>query len=227
MGRVFLSHNHLDKPFVRMIAEDIKASGLQIWLDEVELKVGDSLILRIAKAIGDAAHVVAFLSKNSLGSKWVEKELSIATTLGINGNRVIVLPLLLGEIKTEDIPTFLIDQLYADFRRPERYDSAFRDLLRRLKPRAIPEKILTIDAHRKNQLIAQSEDPFMRKWMIEYLIAATQQRADPTERHWAYLTLAELGGERVTEAIQNGLSDGNEFARSGAVAAWRFLGRSD
>ena len=226
MGRVFLSHNHSDKPFVRMLATDIKASGIKIWLDEVELKVGDSLILRISEALGEADYVVAFLSTNSVRSNWVKKELAIATTLGINGNRVTVLPLLLGEIQDRDIPPFLADQLYADFRQPEQYDSSFRELLRRLKPRAFPEKILTVDTYRKDQLIEYASDPFMRDWVINYLVGTVNQRADPTERYWGYTTLGELGGIEAEQAVQKGLSDANEFARSGAVEAWRHMGHS-
>ena len=215
MGRIFLSHNHLDKPFVRMLKTDIEASGIRIWLDEVELKVGDSLILRMAEAIDKADYVVAFLSRNSIKSNWVKKELAIATSLGINGNRVKVLPLLLGEIQDQDIPAFLVDQLYADFRQPGQYDLSLRELLRRLKPRAVPEKILVIDAYRKDQLVLNAGNPLMRNWVIDYLVEMVPQRVDPTERYWGYVALREIGGDKAERALQKGLSDDNTFARLG------------
>ena len=43
---IFLSHNYRDKPFVRTLAQDLSAMGVRVWLDEAELKVGDSLITR-------------------------------------------------------------------------------------------------------------------------------------------------------------------------------------
>jgi hypothetical protein len=223
MGRVFLSHNHADKPFVRLLAADVKALGVQIWLDELELKPGDSLILSISKAIGAADYVLAFLSPHSIKSNWVTKELAVATTLGINGNRIIVIPLLLRGLESNDIPMFLIDQLYVDFRQPSQYDSSFKELLRRLKPRALPEKTLSLDTFRKDVLVAQAQFPGMREWVINYLITTLPRRTDPTERYWSYIALGEIGGDEASNTIQLSLSDSNEFARRGAHEAWRRL----
>ncbi|WHW57110.1 toll/interleukin-1 receptor domain-containing protein [Salmonella enterica] len=39
---VFLSHNHNDKPFVRKLARDLENHGVRYWLDETEMKIGDS-----------------------------------------------------------------------------------------------------------------------------------------------------------------------------------------
>lgn len=224
MGRVFLSHNHADKPFVRLLAADIEASGVNVWLDEMELRAGDSLVLRISEALGAADYVLAFLSPHSIQSNWVRKELAVATTLGINGNQVMVVPLLLAGIKNSDIPTFLIDQLYVDFRQPPQYDSSFRVLLRRLKPRAVPEKILSIDTFRKDVLVAQAGFSNMREWVLEYLIKTLPHRPDPTERYWSYIALGEIGGDEASNAIQKGLSELNAFACLGAREAWQHLG---
>jgi hypothetical protein len=226
MGCVFLSHNSLDKPFVRMIASDIKASGIDIWLDEMELTVGDSLVLKIAEAIGKADYVVAFLSPNSIKSRWVQKELSVATTLSINGNEIMVLPLLLGEIQNREIPIFLIDQLYADFRKSVQYDSAFRELLRRLKPGALPERVLNIDTFRKDQLVATAKTAAMHNWILEYIIGTLHEREDPSERYWSYIALGEIGGRDAEETIQAGLKEVNQLARLGAQEAWKYIGHS-
>ena len=42
---VFLSHNVNDKPFVRNLARDLENHGVKYWLDEAEIKGGDSLIV--------------------------------------------------------------------------------------------------------------------------------------------------------------------------------------
>ena len=39
---VFLSHNHNGKPFVRKLARDLENHGVHYWLDEAEMKIGDS-----------------------------------------------------------------------------------------------------------------------------------------------------------------------------------------
>jgi hypothetical protein len=206
-----------------MLAADVKALGVHIWLDELELKPGDSLILSISDAIGEADYVLAFLSPNSIKSNWVRKELAVATTLVVNGNSVIVVPLLLGDLDNSEIPPYLVDLLYVDFRQPSQYDSSFKDLLRRLKPRAVPEKTLSVDIFRKDVLVAQTQVPYMRKWVIDYLIKTLPHRMDPTERYWSYVALSEIGGDEASKAIQNGLSEVNEFARRGAREAWQHL----
>ncbi|NEP20038.1 MAG: TIR domain-containing protein, partial [Leptolyngbya sp. SIO4C1] len=37
---VFLAHNSKDKPFVRLIAEELKRFGLKPWIDEEEILPG-------------------------------------------------------------------------------------------------------------------------------------------------------------------------------------------
>ena len=51
MSRVFISHSHQDKPFARRLATDLAQASTDVWIDEVEIKIGDSLIARIQDAI--------------------------------------------------------------------------------------------------------------------------------------------------------------------------------
>ena len=46
--RVFLCHTSADKPFVRQVAHDLRARGYGAWLDEVEIRAGQSLIGEVA-----------------------------------------------------------------------------------------------------------------------------------------------------------------------------------
>ena len=226
MSQIFLSHSSIDKPIVRMLASDIKASGAKIWFDEIELKVGDSLILKISDAIREATYVVAFLSTDSIKSNWVKKELAVASTIGINENRVFVLPILIGSIKTADIPAFLLDYIYIDFRRPAEYDIAFLNLLRRLKPSAIPEKILNVDSFRADILVEiAARDNSMCEWVIDYLVETLPLRRDETERYWSYIALGKINGEKAEKAIQDGLTieKPNGFARLGAEEGLELL----
>ncbi len=48
-----------------------------MWWDDDGLGIGDSLIVKISKAIERSDFVVAILSANSIQSVWVERELSI------------------------------------------------------------------------------------------------------------------------------------------------------
>jgi hypothetical protein len=127
MPSIFLSHSRQDKPFVRRLAERLTNSGVVVWLDEVHLRIGDSIIGKIADAIEAVDYVAAVISKNSVRSHWVQKELSIAMSKEIGGKRVVVFPILLDDCK---IPTHLQDKLYADFRDKGSFEPSCRNILR-------------------------------------------------------------------------------------------------
>jgi len=130
MSSVFLSHNSKDKSWVRKLATRLTADGIVAWLDEAELNIGDSLIDKISAAIDEMKYVAAVISRNSIASAWVQKELSLAMSKEIRGRRVTVLPLL---IERCSLPATLRDKLYADFTSPETYDSEYNKLLRVLR----------------------------------------------------------------------------------------------
>lgn len=112
MGRqpsVSISYSHADKAVAQVLAEGLATAGAKVWIDEGELRVGDSIIDRIARAIAEVEFVVAIVSVNSIGSPWCEKELSLATTGGLNREGVKVLPLRLGSIR---MPASLADTYY-------------------------------------------------------------------------------------------------------------------
>ena len=44
---VFLSHSSKDEAVVRPLAERLRADGLRVWLDEWEIKPGDSIPTKI------------------------------------------------------------------------------------------------------------------------------------------------------------------------------------
>jgi hypothetical protein len=125
MSTIFLSHNHRDKPFARHLAAELKKRGVQVWLDEAEIKVGDSLIKKIQEGLDKMEYVGVILSSNSVGSAWVEKELEIAMYREINGRRVKVLPILFDDCQ---LPSFLIAKAYADFRSPLNYVRALEQI---------------------------------------------------------------------------------------------------
>lgn len=126
---VFITYSHADRAFASKLATDLFQAGQNVWWDEWELKVGDSLLDKIGAGIQATSYLVALLSPDSVESPWVTKELNAALTREIAEKRVIVLPCLVRDC---DIPTFLRDKFYADFR--ERYEQGFSQLLQRLEP---------------------------------------------------------------------------------------------
>ena len=124
--RVFLSHTHKDKVFVRRLAADLAASGVDVWVDEGEIRAGDSLIERIDSALETTVLVAVVLSRRSVRSAWVRAEVETALQLEIEGSRVKVLPLLLEPCK---MPSFLRRKQYVDFTHPRRYADSVQKIL--------------------------------------------------------------------------------------------------
>ena len=131
MPGVFISHNQKDKPFVRRLKEDLKSHGIHIWVDEDEMKVGDSLTQKIERGIKDNDFVIGVISHNSINSKWVQKELSISIVEEIESNKPKVLPIRLDDC---EMPTMLSDKIYADFSTDEKYDEGLSKLLEAILP---------------------------------------------------------------------------------------------
>lgn len=129
MISVFLSHSSKDRFFARKLAETLSSYKVKVWIDEAELKVGDSLVGKISAAIDKADFVAAILSHNSVRSTWVTKELHLAMTQEIEGRRVKILPIL---IERCEIPEFLADKVYADFTDPQDFDGPLSKLLHAL-----------------------------------------------------------------------------------------------
>lgn len=139
---VFLSYSSPDRRFAERLAGDLVGYGLRVWWDRWEMQVGDSLILKIQEGIQASSWLAVVLSSSSVASNWVKRELASALADEISTDRVRVLPLLVAEC---DIPPFLRDKLYADFRAS--YEAGLELLLRRLAPPLRPEiqKVLLSD----------------------------------------------------------------------------------
>lgn len=129
MTSIFLSHSWKDKFFVRELAKKIEGYGIKVWLDEAELKVGDSLTQKIGEAIDTTDFVGVVLSSNSVNSEWVQRELQAAMHKEFSKRKVVILPILLESV---EIPTFLRDKVYADFSTSEKSESSFPQLLKAL-----------------------------------------------------------------------------------------------
>jgi hypothetical protein len=128
---IFLSYNKEDKPFARRLADDIRRVGITVWLDEAEIKPGDSIIEKIEEGLNGSEYIGVILSPTSVKSRWVKRELRAVLHQEITASSKIVLPLLYQQC---EIPRFLVDTLYVDFTNSENYSFALRQLLHRLDP---------------------------------------------------------------------------------------------
>jgi TPR repeat protein len=111
----FISYAHEDRAVAHEIAFGLQKRGCDVWIDQGELNVGDSLVERLAGAIAEVDFVIPLISEHSVDSPWCRKELSLAMTdeVDLEGRFGVrrVLPLRVGQV---EMPRMLRDKLYLD-----------------------------------------------------------------------------------------------------------------
>lgn len=111
---IFISYSHTDAEFVDKLATHLIKQNTHIWVDTWELNVGDSILNKVQQAIQESSALLVVLSKSSVASEWCKKELSAGLMRELDEKCVVVLPVLLEDC---DIPIFLREKMYADFRK--------------------------------------------------------------------------------------------------------------
>jgi hypothetical protein len=71
---VFLSHSAADKAVVRALAERLRSDGLRVWLDQWEIRPGDSIPSRIEEGLAGSRILVLCMSAAAFGSDWARLE---------------------------------------------------------------------------------------------------------------------------------------------------------
>lgn len=79
--KVFLSFTHTDRPFVRDIYQSLLQEGYDPWLDTEKLIPGVDWDFEILKAIHDTDVALVFLSKNTEGVGFFQKEIKTIVEL--------------------------------------------------------------------------------------------------------------------------------------------------
>lgn len=75
---VFLSHSQKDKSVVRELAARLRQDGVRAWLDEEQIKPGDSIPAKIEEGLENSRVLVLCMSTNAFGSEWEQLEASTA-----------------------------------------------------------------------------------------------------------------------------------------------------
>lgn len=124
----FLSHSSLDKPFIRQLAADLTANGVDVWLDEQRIRVGDSIPEKLAQGLAGSDFFLIAMSDHAAGSAWVQKELNNALMTEVQRRKVRIMPLKLDDTP---MPPIIGDKKYADF--SQSYKAGLDELLTALK----------------------------------------------------------------------------------------------
>jgi TIR domain len=110
---LFLSHSSKDKELALRLATDLSFCGVDSWLDDWEIQIGQSVVDVVAGAMEKARYIAILISDNYNKSVWTKREYKKALAREEQERRVVMLPLLLGNA---EIPDFIEDRKYVDLR---------------------------------------------------------------------------------------------------------------
>lgn len=97
---VFISHASEDKEeLVRPLAEALRKYGVEVWYDEFQLKLGDSLRQSIDHGLAKSRYGVVILSQNFFQKGWPEWELDGLVQRQVGSSRSLILPVWHGVTK--------------------------------------------------------------------------------------------------------------------------------
>ena len=78
----FISYSREDSEFALRLAQDLKAAGAQVWLDQLDILPGRPWDNAIEQALGEALHMLIILSPSSAKSENVRNKISYALEQG-------------------------------------------------------------------------------------------------------------------------------------------------
>jgi hypothetical protein len=138
---VFISYSAKDQEFADRLQTDLAEKGVRSWVAAQDLKAGDIYRERIGEAIKASDKTLVVLSRNSVGSEWVRKEVEKAFEKEKELNNLVLVPITLDDtVMTSEAPWASdIRKLrhIGDFRNwtdSDNYQLAVERLIRDLRP---------------------------------------------------------------------------------------------
>lgn len=125
----FISYFTGDQDFARKISGDLANRDIHVWRDEGEIDIGDSISDKIQEGLKTCYTFVIVLSPEALARPWVKEELRAAYNLRL-AEELKILPIVYKEC---ELPIFLIDYRFADFRETKNYAEQIELLSRSIK----------------------------------------------------------------------------------------------
>ena len=136
----FISYSAKDQKFAERLYNDLQGKGIRCWYAPEDLKIGEKFRVDIDESIRVHDKLLLVLSKNSVQSQWVEKEVETAMEKERKQDRTVLFP-----IRLDDAIMKIESGWPADIRRSrnigefhrwkqhDAYQKAFDRLLRDLK----------------------------------------------------------------------------------------------
>lgn len=128
---VFISYSTVDSDEVLDFVSILKNSGVEFFLDKIDIGWGESIVERVFSGIHSARFVVVFVSENSLKSNWVKREIIAAFEREIETDTLTLLPVLsCSQEEFVSVFPFLKSKKYLKFDDQEEIVQRLIELLR-------------------------------------------------------------------------------------------------
>jgi uncharacterized protein YjbI with pentapeptide repeats len=136
LSPLFISYSHANSEFVDRIGSCLTEKGIRYWRDIHDMKAG-RMEKQVDRAIRQNPTVLLVLSKNSLGSDWVEHEVRTARLLEKDLDRDVLCPVALDDSwKDSPWPKKVMEQImeynildFSEWRDDRKFDAMFRRLI--------------------------------------------------------------------------------------------------
>ncbi|MBD3342165.1 MAG: TIR domain-containing protein [Candidatus Lokiarchaeota archaeon] len=137
----FISYSNKDKEFAERLYSDLQNEGVRCWFAPKDMKIGDKIRNTIDQSIHIHDKLLVILSKNSINSDWVEKEVETAYEKERKsiGEKTVLFPIMLDNSILNTRHAWAADirrtRNIGDFKKWKNYDEyqkKFKILLRDL-----------------------------------------------------------------------------------------------
>jgi hypothetical protein len=136
----FISYSSKDEEFAKRLYNDLQSEGVRCWFAPEDLKIGEKLRVRIDEAVRLHDKLLLILSKNSVASQWVEKEVETAFEKEAKQKKTVLFPVRLDDTVMKKKTGWAADVRksrhigdFRDWKNHDSYKKAFERLMRDLK----------------------------------------------------------------------------------------------
>jgi uncharacterized protein YjbI with pentapeptide repeats len=136
----FISYSKDDRDFAEKLRNDLQNNDIHCWYIPEEMKIGDKVQHNIEQSIRIHEKQILVLSKNSLTSQWVEKEIENANEKSMKKKKNILIPVRTDTAALESDQAWAVDLRnssdildFADWKKPGSYQKSLKQLLAVLK----------------------------------------------------------------------------------------------
>jgi hypothetical protein len=133
MYDIFISHNRLQKPWVREFVKILRNGGFKVFFDEDTVAPGENIIDAIQNGILKSNWVILIITPSSTQSKWVAMEIAMSIYDDPNSSKNKLIPLVLEQTDSISISPWINVLHKIDLTDNKNRNERFKYLLEYLK----------------------------------------------------------------------------------------------